>query len=84
MEKIGIVGSVNEIVREAYKLTFDNTKSNISKKKVAKRNEISNENDLRYICMNAKKSNVTAHDALKEKGYIRDINNDFLRMVIKE
>lgn len=78
IERIGVVSTTNEIVREAYKLTFENITVEAKKKKNMMKIYSNDENDLRFICLNAKKSNVTAHEALKEKGYIKDLNSDLL------
>lgn len=71
--------SANELFKRAFKVIIEDEKvKENSKKKIEK--PMSKE-DLRSLVMNGKKENKSAYDTLKENGYIREANNDFLKVV---
>lgn len=71
---------INELVKKAFKLTFNDVDKNHEVKKRNKKVEIKNKNDLRLIVKEAKKNNLSAYQALIDAGYIKEIDNDFFEV----
>lgn len=67
--------AVKEIVKKAYKLSVIEEDSPPPSKK-PKKMELQNKHDLRVIVSEGKTAGLSAHEALKEKGIIKVIEDD--------
>ncbi|MDK2934718.1 MAG: hypothetical protein PWP27_2528 [Clostridiales bacterium] len=73
--------SVKEIVKKAFSLIIESeTKSSVKERKRKPSLEFS-ENDLRHIVEEGKKKQLSAYEALKNNGYIKSVDEDFLKVV---
>lgn len=72
--------NVNEVVKKAYRIFIQEEENKEKTKEYAKQKMIKNlsDEDLRLIVMKGKKNNKSAYEALKDKGYIKEIEKDFL------
>ncbi|MBN6185668.1 hypothetical protein JQN58_01555 [Aneurinibacillus sp. BA2021] len=68
---------VKEIVKEAFRLSIGLEESSPAIAKKPKKVELKNKHDLRLIVLEGKEKGLSAHEALKEKGIIKTIENDF-------
>lgn len=73
------ISEINELVKKAFRIivTEENNKVN-SKKKIEVQMD---KEDLRNLVMKGKKELKSAYDILKENGYIKVVDKDFLRVV---
>lgn len=73
------ISEINELVKKAFRaiVTEENNRVN-NKKKIE--TQIDKE-DLRNLVMKGKKEFKSAYDTLKENGYIKEVNKDFLKVV---
>jgi phosphoribosylformylglycinamidine (FGAM) synthase PurS component len=72
--------TVNGVVKEAYRLTFENQTRTASKRTRTEKIEIMCEKDFRLIVDTGKKNGISAYESLKVSGYIKDIDNDLIKV----
>ncbi|KGR89867.1 ATPase AAA [Ureibacillus massiliensis 4400831 = CIP 108448 = CCUG 49529] len=77
IEKQGQEFDIKGIVKEAFKLSINIEESSPIPTKLPKKMELQNKQDLRLIVSEGKANGLSAHEALKEKGIIKVIENDF-------
>lgn len=63
-----------ELAIKAIQLIYNSPASGKKKKATSDKK---NEKDIRVIVEEARKNNITAYEALKQKGYIKSVENDF-------
>lgn len=70
---------VNELIKKAFRIIIveENNKVN-NKKKIESPKD---KEDLRNLVIEGKKDMKSAYDTLKENGYIKEVNKDFLKVV---
>lgn len=70
---------VKGVVKEAFKLSIEDDDNPLPNKKATKI-ELQNKHDLRVIVSEGKTTGLSAHEALKEKGIIKVIEDDSFRV----
>jgi hypothetical protein len=81
IEEMGESIEVKELVKEAYRLTLGNESQNITKNNKSKNIKSSNKNDLRFLVAEGKKNGLTAYEALKNIGHIKNYDKDICKVV---
>lgn len=77
IEKQGQEFDIKGIVKEAFRLSINIEESSPKPTKLPKKMELQNKQDLRLIVSEGKANGLSAHEALKETGIIKVIENDF-------
>ncbi|MFT4413349.1 ATP-binding protein [Fredinandcohnia humi] len=77
MEQQGKELDIKGIIKEAFKLSFNIEEGSSKLTKRSKKMELQNKQDLRLIVSEGKANGLFAHEALKEKGIIKVVEDDF-------
>lgn len=76
----GIV-SGKEIMKKAFALIIESETQSSVKERKRKHSYKFGKNDLRHVVEEGKKNQISAYEALKNNGYIKSVDEDFLRVV---
>lgn len=80
LKDIGDSEDINKVVKLAYRMIIESDIENSKKKQKTKKVDEYGENDLRFIIKEGKKEKLSAYDSLKQAGYIKVPQGNFLKI----